>query len=150
MYLQFRETFERPIDEIFPYFETPEAWSKLYGLVEPAKKLKGGWTAVPLARFPFPLVARNVECIPGKLVRWEFGGFWRGVGEVRFEREGALSVIEGYEYIIPHGFWLLATLVEERFMRSEFERIWNLGWKRIRSSRREQEPPVRKDVCRGA
>ena len=132
MYLRFRETFHRPIDEVFPYFETPARWAKLYGLVRPTRELSDGWYAVALARFPFPLVARNVECVPGQVVRWEFGGFWRGLGEVRFFREGEVTVLEGYEYIVPFGFWWLAPIIEERFMRREFERIWQLGWERIR------------------
>ena len=68
-------------------------------------------------------------------MRWEFGGFWRGLGEVCFERVGGETILEGYEHIVPHGLWLLGSLVEERFMRREFERIWQLGWRRLRKGR---------------
>ena len=132
MYLSFRETFRRPAVELFTSFETPARWAELYGVAAPTRALEDGWYAVPLAKFPFPLVARNVALDAPRLVRWEFGGFWRGVGEVRFRAEGEQTVVEGFEYIVPHGLWLLASAVEERFMRREFERIWALGWRRLR------------------
>jgi hypothetical protein len=54
------------------------------------------------------------------------------VGEVRLTESGDITVVEGFEYITAHGLWLLATRFEERFMTTEFERIWSLGWDRIR------------------
>ena len=130
MYVSFKEKFNLPIEAIFPYFETPSDWSSLYGAMRPAKVLKNGWHSIPLKKFPFPLVAKNVELRREQKVRWIFGGFWRGVGEVNFSREGGETVIEGYEYICPYGLWVLSPLVEERFMEKEFKRIWDLG-KRI-------------------
>lgn len=69
-------------------------------------------------------------------MRWIFGGFWRGVAEIEFKADSTggsrqLSV-EGFEYIVPHGLWLAENWVSERFMQQEFERIWSLGWKRLR------------------
>lgn len=132
MYLAFRERFELPARRIFPYFESPARWAKLYGVAAPTTVLKDDWHAVPLAKFPFPLKARNVECIPGKRVRWIFGGFWRGVGEVNLDEVGETTVVDGFEYITPHGLWLAAPLFERYVMKREFERIWALGWERIR------------------
>lgn len=134
MYLSFREEFEIPVSKIFPYFETPSEWGKLYGVVEPPKAMENDWHAIPLHRFPFPLIAKNVEYQHEKNVRWIFGGFWRGVGEVNFSLEGNKTVVTGYEYIIPHGFWLFASLFEKFFMEKQFQKIWSLGWKRIRKN----------------
>lgn len=135
MYLFFRERFDLPARQLFQYFKSPAEWAKLYGSANPTRVLKDDWYAVPLARFPFPLKARNVECVPEQRVRWEFGGFWRGVGEVNFEEADGTTVVEGFEYITPHGLWVAASLFEKHFMRTEFERIWALGWERIRKGR---------------
>ena len=40
-----------------------------------------GWQAIPLAGFPFPLVARVTAYEPNELVSWEFRGFWKGDDE---------------------------------------------------------------------
>ncbi|MEN8173322.1 MAG: hypothetical protein ABFS03_10635 [Chloroflexota bacterium] len=132
MYLSFREAFDLPIGNIFPYFESPSTWAKLYGAMKPTKALKDGWYAVPLKKFPFPLVAKNVEYEHEKRVRWIFGGFWRGVGEVNFYTENNQTVVEGFEYITPHGLWFLASLFEKTIMEKEFKGIWDFGWRRIR------------------
>ena len=141
MYLRFRERFQLPIDDIFPYFSAPSEWGKLYGATRPTRPLGEGWYAIPLARFPFPLVARNVDHEPGRRVRWEFGGFWRGVGEITFAKHEEETIVEGFEYIVPHGLWILATPIEELVMRKEFERIWSIGWGRIRK-RHAGTPPT--------
>ncbi len=143
MYLSFREEFNLPIDVIFPYFESPSEWGKLYGIVEPPRVLENDWHAIPLKKFPFPLVAKNVEYNDEgkdeKSVRWIFGGFWRGVGEVKLSTENGKTVVEGFEYIIPHGFWFLSSLVENMLLKKEFERIWSIGWKRIRKNENSHE-----------
>jgi len=136
MYLHFREEFDLPIHEIFPYFESPSEWAKLYGVVKPTKVLKDDWHAVPLKKSPFPLLAKNVEYHHEKSVRWIFGGFWRGVGEVNFYSENGKTIVEGFEYITPHGAWFIASLLERRFLEEEFTRIWNLGWKGIRKNKK--------------
>ena len=137
VYLQFREEFDLPAHRIFRYFATPAEWATLYGAAGDTKVKGDGWYVVPLKRFPFPLVARNVEAQPDRLVRWVFGGFWRGVGEVQLIESGDITLVEGFEYITAHGFWVLATSFEERFMTAEFERIWELGWDRIRRNERQ-------------
>jgi len=48
------------------------------------KGLGDGWYAVPLKRFPFPLVAKNTEQKANEHVSWIFRGFWRGRGAVHF------------------------------------------------------------------
>ncbi len=135
MYLSFREEFDLPISKIFPYFKSPSEWAKLYGVVRPTKILKDDWYAVPLKMFPFPLMAKNVEFHHDKKVRWIFGGFWRGIGEVNFYNKNNNTIVEGFEYITPHGFWLMSSLFEKYFMEKEFERIWKLGWIRIRRNK---------------
>ncbi len=62
MYLSFKEEFDLPVGIIFPYFKSPSEWGKLFGIVEPSKVLKNDWYAIPLKKFLFPLVAKNVEC----------------------------------------------------------------------------------------
>ncbi len=134
MYLHFREEFDLPINKIFPYFKSPSEWAKLYGAMKPTRTLNDSWHAVPLKMFPFPLIAKNVEYHHEKNVRWIFGGFWRGVGEVNFYTKNNKTIVEGFEYITAHGFWIFSSLFEKMFMQKEFEKIWNLGWKRIRKN----------------
>jgi len=139
MYLSFREEFDLPISIIFPYFKSPSEWAKLYGVVKPTKVLEDDWHAIPLKMFPFPLVAKNVEYHHEKNVRWIFGGFWRGVGEVNFHSKNNKTIVEGFEYITPHGLWLMSSIFDKYFMKKEFERIWNLGWKRIRKNKSKSQ-----------
>jgi len=134
MYFTFREEFELPTSTVFQYFKSPSEWAKLYGMVKPTKALEDDWYSIPLKIFPFPLLARNVECLHEEKVRWVFGGFWRGVGEVNFSTRNDKTVVEGFEYITPHGFWFLASVIEKQFMKKEFEKIWKMGWQRIRKT----------------
>lgn len=137
MYLRFSEEFNLPPRQVFRYFATPADWASLYGAAGTTKARGHGWYSIPLKHFPFPLVARNAEVQPDRLVRWVFGGFWRGVGEVQLTGSGGSTLVEGFEYITAHGLWLLATPFEKRFMTAEFERIWSLGWERIRRNESE-------------
>jgi len=130
--LSFKEEFDLPVSSIFPYFESPSEWGKLYGIVKPSKKLGDDWYAVPLKKFPFPLVAKNVQYEHEKKVCWIFGGFWRGVGEINFSANDSKTIVEGFEYISAHGLWLLSSLFEKHFMEKEFKRIWDFGWKRVK------------------
>ncbi|MEW5736815.1 MAG: hypothetical protein AB1921_18365 [Thermodesulfobacteriota bacterium] len=140
MYLSFREEFSLAPEAIFPYFRSPSEWAKLYGLVKPTKTLEDGWHIISLKKAPFPLKAKNVLYEQDRRVRWIFGGFWRGMGEVNFCAAGKTTVVEGFEYIVPHGAWVFSGLVERRFMEREFRRIWALGWERIRKGK--GGPPV--------
>ena len=79
-------------------------------------------------------MAKNVDYLYENRVRWIFRGFWKGVGEVDFYSKNHKTIVEGFEYITPHGLWCISPLFEKYFMEKGFEKIWNLGWKRIRKN----------------
>jgi len=106
---------------------------RLYGLVGEVKNRGDGWYAVPLKRFPLPLVAKITTLEPFRLVRWQLGGFWRGTGEVRFALEPGGVQVEGYEEIGARWLPGFSRMLETLFMEREFQRIWSLGWSRLRS-----------------
>jgi hypothetical protein len=132
MYLEFREEFELPINEVYSYFKTPADWTRLYGEIKPPKKLPDGRQVVYLKKFPFPLVAKVVEDQHEKKVRWILSRFWRGIGEIQFSRIGNKTVVEGYEYVIPFGFWILAPILERLVIKKQFQNIWDFGWNVLR------------------
>ena len=117
---------------MYEYFRTPADWTRLYGLAGDVKDYGDGWYAVPLKRFPFPLVARNTVNEPGRLVRWVFRGFWRGQGEVRFAERNGGVVVEGYEEIAVRWLFFFSPLVERLFLERTFHAIWEIGWHRLR------------------
>lgn len=131
MYIAFHREFELPAEKVFSFFKTPTDWMSLFGKVSGARKLKNGWEKIPLKRFPFPLVAKMIEVEENKRVRYVFGGFWRGIAEIHFVYQNGKTSVSGFEYITPHGLWIFASCAEKMFMKKEFERIWNLGWKRL-------------------
>lgn len=131
MYIEFQQEFNLPIDKVFSYFKGPIEWMNLYGKVSNAKHLKNEWKRIPLKKFPFPLVAKMIVREENKRVKYIFGGFWRGIAEIHFSETNGKTLISGYEYITPHGLWIFASLAERLFMKKEFERVWNLGWKRL-------------------
>jgi len=133
MLIQFRETIDLAVADIYPYFKSPEDWVRLYGFAGRVEDRGGGWYAVPLAGFPFPLVARITRAEPGRLVHWEFHGFWRGEGEVRFQSEGNGTVVEGYERIAARWLPLLSPVLEKLFFERRFHGIWARGWRRLRA-----------------
>lgn len=132
MLIEFTEFIPRPVEQVFPYFRSPADWVHLYGLAGRVEDRGNGWYAVPLQRFPFPLVARVTSLEPCRLVRWEFRGFWRGSGEVRFEARPGGVQVKGYEEIGARWLPGLSRLLEGLFMEREFRRIWALGWRRLR------------------
>lgn len=136
MRIEFSEPIGLPAGLVYQYFRTPADWVRLYGFGGAVVDRGDGWYAVPLHRFPFPLVARITAAEPDRLVRWEFRGFWRGAGEVRLvETQGGVRV-EGFEEIgarwLPGVSWLL----ERLFMERAFRGIWALGWRRLRKQER--------------
>lgn len=135
MRIEFSELVPRPVEQVFGYFQSPADWVRLYGLVGEVESRRGGWYAVPLQHFPFPLVARVTALEPLLLVRWEFGGFWRGTGEARFTPKPGGVQVDGYEEIAARWLPFLSGLLERRFMEREFRRIWSLGWRRLGSTR---------------
>ena len=140
MIIRFREQFDLPLEEVFSYFRTPADWARLYGLAGTVKDRGDGWVAVPLKSFPFPLVAKNTEVVPNERVHWDFRGFWRGEGEVRFSRSGDKTVVEGYECISVRWLGGLSALAERWFLEKRFQAVWSLGWQRLRKAERHPEP----------
>lgn len=136
MIVQFDETFSLTMDKVFPYFRSPAEWVKLYGEVKPTKDVEDGWFGIALKNFPFPLKARVVFFEESSRVRWEFGGFWRGIAEINFKTEGDCVRIEGFEYLIPFGAWYLGEALGNGFIQDGLERIWALGWRRLRKHER--------------
>lgn len=150
--IQFDECIPLEAAQVYSYFATPAAWVRLYGFAGRVDDRGGGWYAVPLKRFPFPLVARITHSEPPRFVRWEFRGFWRGGGEVRLTDLAGGVRIDGHEEISVRWLPGISWLLERLFMEREFRRIWALGWRRLRKA--EQLPaepagyahPVRRPV----
>ena len=132
MKITFNERFRLPVAEVYQYFRTPADWTRLYGLVGDPDDLGDGWYAIGLKSFPFPLVARNTEHEPERLVRWVFRGFWRGKGEVRFVETDDGVVVSGFEEIAVRWLLFLSPLVEKALLERRFRTIWEIGWHRLR------------------
>lgn len=132
MRVEFNEFFRLPVEEVDGYFRTPADWTRLYGLAGSTEDRGDGWFAVGLARFPFPLVAKNTYREPNRRTRWTFRGFWRGSGEVHLTPEADGVRVRGFEEISIRWLFGLSRFVERGFMRREFERIWSIGWHRLR------------------
>ena len=140
MIIKFKQEFSLPVEEVYAYFQTPADWVRLYGLAGEVKDLSEGWYAVPLKKFPFPLVAKNTVQRPNELIHWVFRGFWRGQGEVRFTERSDGVVVEGYEEVSVRWLFFLSPPIERLFLESSFQSIWEIGWRRLRKreSAREQ------------
>jgi hypothetical protein len=132
MRIDFNERFRLPVAEVYQYFRTPADWTRLYGLVGDADDLGDGWYSIGLKGFPFPLIARNTEQEPERVVCWVFRGFWRGRGEVRFEETGDGVLVSGFEEISVRWLFFLSPLVEKAVLESRFRAIWAIGWHRLR------------------
>ena len=145
MIIKFKHKFSLPVEEVYSYFQTPADWVRLYGLAGDVKNLGEGWYAVPLKRFPFPLVAKNIEQRPNELARWVFRGFWRGRGEVRFTERSDGVTVEGYEEIAVRWLFSLSPVIERLFLERSFQSIWEIGWHRLR--KRESAKDSRLPEC---
>lgn len=132
MLIRFREEFDLPVEAVYPFFRTPRDWTRLYGAFGDVVERSGGWFAVPLRRFPFPLVARITCDDPGRRVSWEFAGFWRGDGEVRFGTRPGGVVVEGHERIAIRPLFFLSPVIERLFLERRFRAVWESGWRRLR------------------
>lgn len=132
MLIEFDEEVELPADAVYPYFQTPADWPRLYGSFGAVQDRGDGWFAVPLRRFPFPLVAKVTRDEPLRCVRWAFKGFWRGEGEVRFTPAVGGTRVEGYERIAVPRLLGLGPVVERLFLERRFARLWESGWRRLR------------------
>ena len=138
--IQFKHEFFLPVEEVYSYFQTPADWVRLYGLAGKVKDLGDGWYAVPLNKFPFPLVAKNTVQRTNELARWVFRGFWRGGGEIRFTERPESVIVEGYEKIAVRWLFFLSPLIERLFLEGSFKSIWEIGWHRLRTRESEREP----------
>lgn len=134
MLLEFDETV--PVDPmtVYSYFRTPGDWTRLYGAFGDVEDRGDGWYAVPLYRFPFPLVARITRDEPQEHVAWEMKGFFRGTGEVRLQSEGSGTRIEGYEGLSIPSVPGLSPMLERRVLEPRFQKVWASGWRRLRAT----------------
>lgn len=134
MFLEFDEMV--PVDPatVYGYLRSPVDWTRLYGAFGEVEDRGDGWYAVPLRRFPVPLVARITHDEPEEHVAWEFGGFFRGTGEVWLSRTGVETRIVGYEDVSIPRLLGLRPVLEQRFLEPGFRRIWAYGWKRLRAT----------------
>lgn len=131
MLITFSERFDLPVEEVFAYFATPADWVRLFGF-SGVRDLGGGWFAVGLRGFPFPLVAKVTDLEPDRRVRWTFRGFWRGEGEVRFGSSPGSVLVEGHERIAVRWLFFLSPVVERLFLESRLRALWQSGWRRLR------------------
>jgi len=131
MLIEFSKQFKLPVADVYTYFETPANWPRLFGFGENPTDLGGGWYAVGLPGFRFPLVAKNTEQEPNKLVRWVFKRFWRGRGEVCFTETEDGVTVEGFEKISVRWLFFLSPLYERRSLERGFRALWNMGWRRL-------------------
>ena len=138
MLLEFDEEIPLPVEAVYAYFRTPADWTRLYGAFGPVEDRGGGWYAVPLQRFPFPLVARITRDEPLQRVAWEFGGFWRGDAEITFVPITAGVRVKGYERIAVRPLLALSPLAERLFLARPFRAIWSAGWRRLRREAERQ------------
>ena len=145
MLITFAEEFSLPVADVYAYFRTPRDWPRLYGSFGEVKDCGGGWFAVPIRGFPFPLVAKVTSDVPLESVRWSFKGFWAGEGHVSFlPIPGGVS-IQGYERISPRPLLWLAPLVERLFLEERFRKVWETGWRRLRRQAAGGNSHVRRD-----
>ena len=131
MRIEFKEEFSLPVQVIFDYFKTPNDWSRLYGAFGAVIDKGDGWYAVPLKRFPFPLMAKITALKTNRLVHWQFKGFWRGEGEVRFNQSNGKVTVEGYEEISILCLFMFSPIVEKLFIQRRFEKVWRYGWRKL-------------------
>lgn len=139
MRIDFNETFDVPVEEVYGYFKTPVDWPRLFGTFGEVSDRGEGWYAVPLKGSPFPLVAKIVVDEPRQKVRWIFGGFWRGTGEVRFLDQPDGVRVEGFEEIAVRGLGLLSPVVERTLLERRFRAVWETGWRRLRKIEHQKQ-----------
>lgn len=145
MHIKFHETFDVPIGLAFNCFATPKDWGRLFGFAGEVVDRGYGWYAVPLRRFPVPLVTRVDVLVPERRVHWVFKGFWRGEGEVNFETAGNGVSIWGFEDIAIPRMLGLGPMFEQRYLQRPFERLWESGWRRLRKNNTRKTPFAHRD-----
>lgn len=132
MRVEFNETFDLPVEQLYGYFKTPTDWPRLFGAFGDVHDRGEGWYAVPMKGSPFPLVTKIVVDQPGECVSWIFRGFWRGAGEVRFVEGPAGVTVEGFEEIAVRVLGVFSPVVEKLVLARRFQAIWAYGWRRLR------------------
>jgi hypothetical protein len=132
MLIQFDHQFDLPVEEAYACFRTPQEWPRLFGSFGAVEDRGEGWHAVPLRRFPFPLVARITRDEPQRCVEWVFRGFWRGEGQVCFAPTERGVAIRGFERISARPLGCLAPLVEPVLLEKRFRKVWESGWRELR------------------
>lgn len=132
MLIQFDNEFDLPVEAAYACFRTPRDWPRIFGAFGEVEDRGDGWFAVPLRRFPFPLVARITRDEPLHLVEWEFRGFWRGTGQVTFAPTARGVAIRGFERISARPLGPLAPLLEPLLLEKRFRKVWETGWRRLR------------------
>ena len=131
MRIEFCESFNLPVQEVYEFLRSPADWPRLYGSYGDVIDYGNGWLGVPIKNFPFPLVARTTGDVPSQRVRWDLGGFWRGDGEVNFEVEDGVTRVTGYETVRVPYLLFLAPLAERLLLEKRFQGIWRKGWRRL-------------------
>ena len=132
MLIQFDHEFDLPVEEAYPYFRTPKDWPRLFASFGEVEDRGQGWYAVPLHKFPFPLVAKITRDEPLSCVEWVFKGFWRGEGQVSFVATSRGVAIRGFERISARPLGWLAPRLEPLLLEKRFQRVWESGWRHLR------------------
>lgn len=141
MHLDFDETFPITPAEAYRWCETPQNWPGLFGAFTKVTDRGDGWYAVWIRHTPLPLITKITVAIPHERVAWDFRGFWRGDGALRFAETPAGARITGHETITIPGPRLVAEPLE-RSLEPGFAAVWESGWRRLRKGAAKQGPPA--------
>jgi len=147
MRLSFKHEFNLPLAELYSYARTPADWTRIFGFPGDPIDLGDGWFSLPLKNFPFPLVAKNVEQEELKFAKWVFKGFWRGHGEMCFTETDQGVLVEGYEEVSVRWLFFLSPIIEKLFLEKGFEKIWNIGWRKLRKRQQEQGQTTKSELA---
>ncbi len=131
MRIDFDEQVPVPPAVVFDYLRSPTEWPRLYGSFGAVSDLGGGWYEVPLAGGPPHLEARLTSLELDRHAAWELRGTFAGTGEVHLEPGDGGTRITGFEEIEVAGITDPDHLAA---VASGFERIWQMGWDRLRSA----------------
>jgi hypothetical protein len=131
MRVEFNKTLSAGPATVYGYMKSPHDWTRLYGSFGEIVDRGNGWMAIPLRRFPFPLIARISQHHEPDYVAWELRGFFTGRGEVRIRPEGDGSVAQGFEEASIPSLLGLGPMLERRFLEARFLRLWAGGWRRL-------------------
>ncbi len=131
MRIEFNETLSADPATVYGYMRTPQDWTRLYGSFGETIDRGNGWIAIPLRRFPFPLIARITEDQEPDHVAWDLRGFFTGRGEVSVLPDGDGSVVQGFEEAAIPSLLGLGPMLEKRFLEARFRKLWAGGWKRL-------------------